>query len=144
MKYINTIVISKSLEDTIEQFNIAQNNSDQNQEIKEVESISGEIGEVNSVTKIHFKNGKRNSTMTKTILEKDLPSTYRVNYDMKGVCNEISHSFQAVDEQHTRYTTHNNFTFKGVMVFFSIFIKGSFKKQSKNYIKSFRKFAEKE
>ena len=87
--------------------------------------------------------GRRKMKMKETILENQLPTSYKVRYQTKGVVNDIHITFEPISPSTTRYISRESFRFKGLMIIVAGFMKEGFKKQSSIIMNNFKQYAEK-
>jgi hypothetical protein len=106
--------------------------------------IEGEEGEEGAKCKVKFQMGKRKFEMEEEIVKVNLPEEYTTTYTTPKVFNIVKSSFKKIDKNTTRYSTEQDFQFKGIMKVMAFFMPGAFKKQSMKYLKDFKAFAEKQ
>ncbi|MEQ8353654.1 MAG: SRPBCC family protein [Leptospiraceae bacterium] len=111
--------------------------------LQSYEQISGRPGQIGSKARLTFKIGNRTIVMTETVEINTLPDEYRVLYETDGVWNRVRNLFVGLPDGRTRYENDSEFRFKGLMALLSIFMKGSFKKQTRKYQEDFKRFVEK-
>ncbi|MBU43696.1 MAG: hypothetical protein CMN76_10780 [Spirochaetaceae bacterium] len=111
--------------------------------LQSYESISGQPGKTGSKSRLVFQMGNRKIEMIETVEMNTLPDEYRVLYETDGVWNRVRNLFVGLPDGRTRYENDSEFRFKGFMAILSVFMKGSFKKQTLKYQEDFRKFVEK-
>ena len=58
--------------------------------------------------------------------------------------NEVENYFHEVDENTTKWVSENEFRCSGFMKLFALLLPGSFKKETMQYLKYLKEFAEKE
>jgi hypothetical protein len=104
--------------------------------------IQGEEVAEGAKCKVEFKMGKRHFVMEEKIEKINLPEEYTTTYTTPKVFNIYKSSFEKIDEHNTRYTTEQEFQFKGFMKIMAFLMPGAFKKQSMQYLKDFKAFAE--
>ena len=73
-----------------------------------------------------------------------MPTIYEAQYEATGVFNIVSNSMSSISEHSTKYVSDNYFKFTGPMKLFAWLMTGMFKKQSLQYLKDFKDFAESE
>lgn len=142
MKYSNETIINRPLNKVIELFDDPDNLAEWQPGFISMEHIEGTHGQPGAKYKLHYKMGKRDIEMIETILVRDLPNEFTGTYEAKNVWNKVSNHFEAIDENTTKYTSENEFKFKGFMKIFGILMPGAFKKQSQKYLDLFKEFAE--
>lgn len=107
-----------------------------------IEPVRGAAGTPGSVSRLIFKQGKREMIMTETIEKHDLPSELTCVYEARGVTNRNTTRFEDLGGR-TLYRTENEFKFSNLpMKVFSWIMPGAFKKQSLKYMTAFKEFAE--
>lgn len=87
--------------------------------------------------------GRRKMKMKETILENNLPASYKVHYQTKGVANDIHITFESLSPASTRYISRETFRFTGLMNIVGTFMRDGFKKQSSIIMNNFKQYAEK-
>jgi len=108
------------------------------------EPISGPPGEVGSQSRLRYKMGKREIEMVETVTRRDLPDVFAGTYEAKGVHNEVTNHFIAVDDTTTRWRLVTEFTFTTLpMKIMGSLLPSAFKKQSVQFMEQFKAFAEK-
>lgn len=142
MKYTNETIIKKPIDKVVELFDDPDNLVEWQPGFISMEHIEGIQGQPGAKYKLHYKMGKRDIEMIETILVRDLPKEFTGTYEAKNVWNKVSNHFEAIDEHTTKYTSENEFKFKGFMKIFGILMPGAFKKQSQKYLDLFKEYAE--
>ena len=110
--------------------------------LESFEPLDGTPGEVGAKSRLRFKMGKREIEMIETITAKNLPEEFTGTYEAKGVFNIVRNSFEPLPGNKTKYTTEQEFQFKGFMKLIGLLMPGAFKKQSMKYLKDFKTFVE--
>ena len=107
--------------------------------------ISGEQGQVNSISKMYYKQGKGEMELTETIQVNNLPDAFMAQYHHKFTDNTMKSTFTTLNENKTRYDAEIHYTaFRGFMVKIMVFIAPSFfKKQIQKWLQNFKIFVEK-
>jgi len=142
MEYTNEIKINLPLQKVVELFDNPDNLSKWQPELISFEPVSGEPGKDGAKAKLKYKMGKREIEMVETITKNNLPKEFNGTYETKGVYNEISNRFESIDENTTRWVSHNVFKLSGFMKIIGFLMPGSFSKQSCKYMEQFKEFAE--
>lgn len=108
--------------------------------------ISGEVGQVDTISKMYYKMGRGEMELTETVLKNDLPDVFSAFYFHKHTENTMQSSFIAINENTTKYEAEINYTaFKGIMVNIMKFLFPSmFKKQVQKWLDNFKVFVEKQ
>ncbi len=144
MKYKVSIDINKPIEHVTRLFKDRTNDKLWMKGFKAKTPIEGHEGEEGARCKVEFQLGKRYFAMEEEILKIDLPDEYITTYTTPKVFNVVKNSFEKIDDNSTRYSTEQDFQFKGIMKIMAFFMPGAFKKQSMSYLKDFKTFAEKQ
>lgn len=141
MKYQTEIVINKPREEVIALFDNIENMSKWMVGLKSFEAISGEPGQPGAKSQLVFEQNGRTIEMVETITKRNFPDEFSGTYETKGVMNWVNNYFHAEGDK-TRWVSENVFEFSGFMKVLAFFMKGAFSKQSNEYMKNFKKFAE--
>lgn len=142
MKYSVSIDIERPLDEVIALFDNPENMKHWMEDLLSFEPLSGIPGEPGAKSRLVFQMGKRKMEMIESILVRDLPREFSGAYEAPGVYNEVRNFFESIGENKTRYTTEQEFHFKGMMKLMALLMPGAFKKQSYKYLESFKRFAE--
>lgn len=144
MKYKVEVEIDRPVDEVVNLFDNPDNYEKWMEGLQSYEHLSGEPGQPGAKTKMKFKIGKREIEMVETIVSRNLPSEYTVNYDAKNVHNVVINRFIPVENNRTKYLTENEFQFSGYMKLFGLFMPGMFKKSSRKYLNDFKNFVERQ
>lgn len=145
MKYTLEIEIKVPLDICIKKFNTTENLKHWQRGLMSVEHISGTPGAFGAKMKMEFKIGKNHMSLLETITHKNLPHEFHGNYATDGMDNNQENYFEATPENNTKWKSINEFiplNFK--MRLMLILMPKTFRKQSLQYMKDFKNFAEKE
>lgn len=142
MKYTTAIEISLPLEKVIEKFDDPSNMKHWQPGLQSFEHVSGDPGQQGAVSRLRYKMGKRDVEMTETITLRDLPHRFEGTYEANGVLNIMRNRFEPIGDSGTKWTSENEFRFKGVMKLMGFLMPGAFKKQTMRYMQYFKDFAE--
>ena len=142
MKYSLSIIIDKPVDEVIALFDNVDNMKKWMDGLESYKPISGTAGDVGAKSRMEFKMGKREIKMVETITAKNLPEEFTATYEAKGVFNIVKNSFEPLPGNKTKYSTEQEFQFKGFMKLIGLLMPGAFKKQSMKYLKDFKAFAE--
>lgn len=104
--------------------------------------LEGSEGKEGAKCVVEFKMGKRHFKMEEHIEKINLPEEYITTYKTPKVFNIVNSSFEKINSNSTRYISKQEFQFKGFMKIMAFFMPGAFKKQSMQYLKDFKTFAE--
>jgi len=144
MQFTVETVINVPLLKVVEMFENPDNLSKWQPGFQSLEHVSRTKSKSGAVSKLKYQMGKRNIEMVETILENDLPKKFIATYEAKNVWNKIANEFIKIDENTTRYISHNECKFIGFMKIISWLMPNAFKKQSCQYLEQFKQFAESE
>ena len=138
MRYKCEIEIDLPREEMIAKLDSAENMYKWQKGLISHEFLKGEPGEVGSTMKLKYKMGKREVEMVETIVKKNLPDEWVMQYEAKGVHNEVGNHFIDLGNGKTKWVTDNYFKMKGMMKIFAVLMPGMFKKQSMKYLQDFK------
>lgn len=142
MRYETEVIINLPRERVIELFDSFENLKKWQEGLLSYEPISGEPGQPGAKTKLLYQMGSRRTEMIETIITRDLPDEFSGAYDAKGVHNIVRNYFYDEGDT-TRWVLDSDFQFHGMMRIMSIFMPNSmFKKQTRQTMEAFKKFAE--
>ena len=143
MKYTTEIQVALPRAQFMEKFDSAENMKHWQKGLKSYKFLEGEPGKEGSQMELKFQMGKRDLIMVETILKNNLPYEFHATYDAKGVHNIQKNFFKEVDENNTLWVSESEFQFSGFfMKLMGMLMPGAFKKQTLEYLKSFKAFAE--
>ena len=142
MKHSNEIIINLPRKRVLELFDSTENLYKWQKSLINFEHLSGSAGEVGAKSKLTYKEGKGDFVLIETITVKNFPDEFSGTYETKGVFNEIKNYFIEIDENTTKWVSDSEFKFSGFMKIISLFMKGSFKKESMKFLTYFKEFAE--
>ena len=145
MKYTVDIVIDRSRDDVVTNFNDPEKLKEWMDGLEEFEHLEGTPGEVGAKSRLFFKIGKREINMIETITEKALPDRFSSDYEADGVFNKNEITFESVGADQTRMTINTDFQFKSLPMKIMAFLMPSmFKKQTRKNLKDFKTYAERQ
>jgi uncharacterized membrane protein len=142
MKYTSEIEINKPVDKVVELFDNIDNMSKWMEGLQSFEHLSGTPGQVGARSRLKYKMGKREIEMIETITVRNLPHEFSGTYEAQGVHNIVTNRFTPLPGERTRYSTEQEFQFKGFMKIIGFLFPGAFKKQTKKYLVAFKDFAE--
>ncbi len=144
MKYQLDILIDLPLEETIKKMDNAENMIHWQKGLVSYKQISGEPGAVGAKMELNYLFGKKEMTLTETILKNDFPNAFDATYETKNVYNLQKNTFEATSDGKTKWTSNATFKFESfIMRAMAFLLPGVFKKQSKKFMDDFKAFAEK-
>jgi len=145
MKFTCTVTINASKEKVAAYFANPAYLKEYQEGFLRKELVSGEHGQVNSISKMYYKQGKKEMELTETIQGNNLPDEFLAQYHHKFTDNTMRSTFTTLSENETRYDAEIDYTaFRGFMVKVMVFIAPSFfKKQVQKWLQNFKIFIEK-
>jgi hypothetical protein len=105
------------------------------------ELIEGEACTPCAKTKLRYKWGKREMEVLETLVDVSLPHSYTGRYETKGVWNEVENRFEDLGGR-TRWVCISEFRFSGFMKIIGFLFKGSFPRQTRKDLQSFKDWAD--
>ncbi len=142
MKYSKEIIIDLPREEVISKMEKPENFKYWQKGFISYKHISGTPGKEGSRSKLKYKMGNREIEMIECIEKNNLPNELHTTYDAKGVYNIQKNYFEEETKNATRWISYNEFQFSGFMKLIGSLMPGMFKKQSYQYMKDFKTFAE--
>ncbi len=142
MRYTVEVTINLARDRVIELFDNTENLKQWQDGLQSFEHISGEPGQVGAKSKLLFNMNGREIEMIETITNRNLPREFSGTYEAKGVFNSIENHFYEQGADKTRWVAENEFKFSGIMMIISLFMRGSFRKQTLKTMEAFKTFAE--
>ena len=143
MKYTTEIQVALPRAEFMEKFDSAENMKHWQKGLISYRFLDDDPGKEGSKMELQYKMGKRDLVMVETILKSNLPYEFHATYDAKGVHNIQKNYFKDVDENNTLWVTESEFQFSGLfMKLLGALMPGAFKKQTMEYLKSFKAYAE--
>lgn len=143
MKYTTEIVVKLPLEVVIKKFDNLENMKHWQRGLIAAEHISGSPGMFGAKMKLTYKMGKRYFELIETIIHRDLPYEFHATYTTKGMHNIQKNYFESTSNGHTKWTSKSEFIPLGfTMRLLANIMPSAFKKQTLQYMKDFKKFAE--
>ena len=108
--------------------------------------ISGEAGKDGAVSKMYYKQGKREMELTETIIANKLPESFVAEYHHIHMDNYMRCKFIALDSNQTRYEyefeyTRINWVLPRLM---AILFPSMYRKQGEKWMRQFKEFVEKQ
>ena len=106
--------------------------------------VSGAPDAKGSKCELEVQMGKRSISMTETVVESNLPESFSVVYEAKGVFNPVDSRFEELSPDRTRWLFQSEFRCKGFIWLMTVLMPSAFKKESLKHMNSFKSFVEKE
>ena len=144
MKFNGSIEINKPLDKVVELF-LDQNNLKEWQEgFVSKKLVSGTDGQKDAVSKIQFKQGKREMELTETITNNNLPHSIEAFYHHEHMDNSLKTSFTAISESVTKYEIDGEYiAFRGfIPKLMAKLFPSIFRKQAEKWVHNFKRFVE--
>jgi hypothetical protein len=137
--------INKSRDEVVKYFADPQYLGEYQDGFIEKDIISGKSGEEGAISKMYYKQGKRDLELTETITANRLPESFEASYHHIHMDNTMKCRFVELDDQRTRYEyefeyTRINWVMPKLM---AILFPGMYRKQSEKWMKQFKEFVEK-
>lgn len=143
MKYSCTIDIHMPRAKVIALFDDPKNLKRWQPTLRSFEHLDGTAGQVGARSKLTYRKGERDMVMTETVTVRDLPDRFTGEYTMDGVWNVVDCRFIAVDADQTRWDAEVEFKFSNpLLTFLGWVVPGMFKKQTQEFMRLFKEFAE--
>lgn len=143
MKFKSQILINATLAEVMKKFLLKENMKFWMKGFQSYEIQSGKFFQKDSVAILTLDVGLRKIEMTESILESDLPFSYKASYSAQGVTNIVSNYFEVVDENTTLWKQEFEFKFKSLAVkAFSGLVVSLFKTISQSTLDDFKVFVE--
>ncbi len=143
MKYSNSIIINLPRQRVIQLFDSSENLAKWQPGFISYEHLSGDPGKKGAQAKMTYKMGSRTTEMIETITLSNLPDDFHSTYETKGVHNIQANHFRQKGPDVTEWTSVSKFKFSTFpMKLIGWVMPGAFKKQSSQFMESFKVFAE--
>ena len=142
MKYTVEVTIGLPRDRVIELFDSSENLKKWQPGLQSFEHFSGEPGKPGAKSRLLYDMDGRKVEMIETIEKRALPDEFSGTYEADGVWNWISNRFYEDGGDRTRWEIETKFKFSGLMRIISLFMRGSFPKQTLENMENFKKFAE--
>ena len=143
MKYTVTVEIRLARDRVVTLFDDRANYKRWMPGLKSLERVSGVPGEVGSVHRLTVLWGKREMSMTETVLTRRLPDAVELCYESPGSRNPSWHRFTVLGPELTRYEQESAFeTDKLMFKIMQKLMPGWFRKHTLMYMTKFKEFAE--
>ena len=143
MKYTSRITINLPREEVVRKLDNPENMQHWQRGLIGYEVLNGPPGSEGAKMNLDYKMGKREMTLTETIIKNKFPEEFHATYDTKGVHNIQQNFFKEIDANTTEWVSETEFQFKAIgMKLMGWLMPGMFKKQSMKYLQDFKNFAE--
>ncbi len=142
MKYTETIEINASRDSIWDGLVKEENLKKIHPTVVSTETVEGNFGEQGSTTKMIFEMNGREMVMTENILEIKEKELHKAEYDADGVHNVNELTIKQIGDNKYEVSITSEFSFSGIMKLMSLFMKGSFKKETSRALEALKEFAE--
>ena len=144
MKFNCSIIVNQPLDKVVQLFENPKYLKEYQDGFIRKELVSGSPGQEGAISKMYYKQGKRDMEITETILLNNLPDEFIGSYHHKHMDNTMKCTFTSLSENQTRYDSEIEYT--GLRGFFpkmlGFLFPGMFKKQVQKWLDNFKVFAE--
>ena len=111
--------------------------------LNEYEHLSGEDGKAGARYRLVFQTGKREMGFTAEILQSELPELMRMQMDACNLLATSTTRIRAVATGQTRYSSEQDFAFKGVFnKIIGFVLQREFKAQTRRHLANFKRLVE--
>jgi len=104
--------------------------------------LAGEEGQVGARARLVREMMGRRIEMIETVVQRDLPDTFTLTYEARGVLNRVENRFYEVSPAKTRWVMSVELTLSGLAVTLRGLIQGAIQKQTLDQMRRFKAFAE--
>lgn len=143
-EYTKEIVIEKPMHEVVQLFGHHRNFTEWQPDLVEYDTFEGDPCCEGAKSRLKYKKGSGDFVkMVETVEKSNLPEEYKVKYDTDGVNTYQSHHFEAVTDHKTLYRLHAKYETDGLMKVAKALHLDHFEKDTENFVKSFKQYAEK-
>lgn len=142
MKFHIEIIVDISFAKLLELFENPDNLKKWQPNVVKFTPLTGKIGQPGATSEIRYNMVVKEIVMKETILKRNIPDEFVLQYESDGVKNTVTNNFKEIAPNKTRWIMENNFEFGGIMKFAALAMKGIFRKQTELTMERFKKFAE--
>ncbi len=146
MKFTCTVIVNKPIEQVAELFINPDNLKEYQDGFIKKEIVSGVPAEVGTVSRMYYKQGKREMIIKETVTSNNLPHEFSGYYHHIHMDNTMTSRFTSLSENQTQYIAEIEYTeMRGFMIKAIAFLFPSmFRKQVQKWLNQFKEFAEKQ
>ena len=105
--------------------------------------VSGEFRQPGAISDVVFDSAAGRMKIKETVLRNELPDYYMIRYDGQGYVSFSNYSFEALEENRTKFTITQEVELKGALKLAGGLVRGTVRRQLKSSAESFKHFAEK-
>ena len=146
MKFTCIVIIEKPINQVTDLFINPDNLKEYQDGFLKKEIVSGVPAEVGTVSRMYYKQGKRDMVITETVTSNNLPHEFTGFYHHIHMDNTMTNRFTSLSENSTQYDAEIEYTnLRGFMVKAMAFLfPRMFKKQVQKWLDQFKEFVEKQ
>lgn len=146
MKFTCIVIIEKPINQVTDLFINPDNLKEYQDGFLKKEIVSGVPAEVGTVSRMYYKQGKRDIVITETVTSNNLPHEFTGFYHHIHMDNTMTNRFTSLSENSTQYDAEIEYTnLRGFMVKAMAFLfPRMFKKQVQKWLDQFKEFVEKQ
>lgn len=146
MKHKGYIEIEKPREEVVKYFVDPKYRKEYQDGFVKTELIKGKPEDLNTISKLYYKYGKREMVLTETVTKNNLPEEFEAFYHHKHMDNTMKCSFIEITPTKTRYNyefayTRINWVIPKLM---AILFPSMYRKPAEKWMKQFKEFVEKQ
>jgi hypothetical protein len=146
MKFKGSIDINKPQQIVAELFADPDNLKEYQDGFQKKELISGQMGQEGAVSRMYYKDAKREMELLETITSNRLPDSFEASYQHKFMDNTMKCRFVPIDNNKTRYEYEFEYTRISWVIprLIAILFPGIYRKQGEKWMDQFKAFVEKQ
>lgn len=142
--YSNELVIDRPLNEVVKLFQDTDKFTEWQPDLIEYDTYEGDPCCAGSKSRLRYKSSKHDDIkMVETVLESNLPEKYKVKYDTDGVQTYQNNHFEEGPSGKTIYRMDSEYDTEGLMKIMDHVNPSYFKKQTDEFMNSFKEYAEK-
>ena len=143
MKYTFETEINAPIEKVAELVGSPDHRKEWMEGLESDEHVSGTPGMPGAKSRLVFKTGNVTITMIGTVTSRNLPDELSETFEASNVLTFVKNRFVALSPQKTKYVSEQEFRFKGIFnKVVGFLLQGEFKKQTREHMEGFKRFAE--
>lgn len=145
MKIKGVIEINQTLNKVAELFANPSNLGEYQDGFIRKQLVSGNQGEVGTVSNMYYKHGKNEMELVETITKNELPNSFEASYHHVHMDNTMKCNFIALAENRTQYEYEYEYTrINWIMPkLMAILFPSLYRKPVEKWLRQFKEFAEK-
>jgi len=146
MKFKGFVEIDKSRDEVVKFFTNPKYLGEYQDGFVKKEPISEMLGKDGTVSKMFYKQGKRDMELTETVIANRLPESFEASYHHIHMDNLMKCTFIVLDDNRTRYEYEIEYTrISWIMPkLMAILFPSMFRKQVEKWMTQFKAFVEKQ